>query len=64
MWAPSMPLGLPLLQAYGINGNIATSYTLVLHLALWLPITVLGAYYFLREGFKWGQKIEKIEEAV
>jgi glycosyltransferase 2 family protein len=55
--------GIALLQAYGVNGNIATSYTLVLHLALWLPITLLGAYYFLREGFKWGQKIEKIEEA-
>jgi len=54
--------GIALLQAYGVNGNIATSYTLVLHLALWLPITALGAYYFLREGFKWGQKIEKIEE--
>jgi len=55
--------GIALLQAYGVNGNIATSYTLVLHMALWLPITALGAYYFLREGFKWGQKIEKIEEA-
>ena len=55
--------GIALLQAYGVNGNIATSYTLVLHLALWAPITALGAYYFLREGFKWGQKIEKIEEA-
>jgi len=54
--------GIALLQAYGVNGNIATSYTLVLHMALWLPITALGAYYFLREGFKWGQKIEKIEE--
>jgi len=48
--------GIALLQAYGVNGNIATSYTLLLHAALWFPITVLGAYYFLREGFKWGQK--------
>ena len=55
--------GIALLQAYSINGNVATSYTLVLHLALWLPITLVGAYYFLREGFKWGQKIDKIEGA-
>ena len=55
--------GIALLQAYGVNGNIATSYTLVLHLALWAPITALGAYYFLREGFKWGQKIDKIDSS-
>jgi uncharacterized protein (TIRG00374 family) len=54
--------GIALLQAYGVNGNIATSYTLVLHLALWLPITILGGYYFLREGYKWGQKIDKIDK--
>ena len=55
--------GIAVLQAYGINGNIATSYTLVLHLALWLPVTLVGAYYFLREGFKWGQKIDKIDSS-
>lgn len=53
--------GIALLQAYGVPGEIAAGYTLVLHVALWVPITVLGAYYFLREGFKWGQKIESIE---
>ncbi len=55
--------GIALLQAYGVDGNVATSYTLVLHLALWLPITVVGAIYFLREGFKWGQKIDKIDKS-
>lgn len=50
--------GIALLQAYGVPGEIAAGYTLVLHVALWVPITVLGAYYFLREGFKWGQKID------
>jgi hypothetical protein len=42
-----------LLQAYGVSGAVATGYTLVLHGALWLPITVVGAIYFAREGFKW-----------
>jgi glycosyltransferase 2 family protein len=55
--------GIALLQAYGVVPEIAAGYTLVLHVALWLPITLLGAWYFLREGFKWGQKIEKVEEA-
>jgi len=26
--------------------------------ALWVPITLLGAYYFTREGLKWGEKVE------
>ncbi|MCE1253374.1 MAG: flippase-like domain-containing protein [Anaerolineae bacterium] len=50
--------GIALLTAYGVPGAIATGYTLVLHMALWVPITALGAYYFTREGLKWGDKIE------
>jgi len=49
--------GIALLTAYGVPGEIAAGYTLVLHVALWLPITVLGAYYFVREGLKWGEKV-------
>jgi len=49
--------GIALLSAYGVPGEVAAGYTLVLHVALWLPITVLGAYYFLREGLKWGEKV-------
>jgi len=54
--------GIALLKAYGVDGSIATAYTLVLHLALWLPITAVGAYFFLREGYKWGQKIDNIDK--
>jgi uncharacterized protein (TIRG00374 family) len=50
--------GIALLQAYQIPGDVAAAYTLVLHVALWLPITVLGAYYFAHEGLKWGQKFD------
>ena len=50
--------GIQVLVAYGISRSIATGYTLVLHAALWLPITVLGAYYFFqREGKEWRGKI-------
>lgn len=38
---------------YGVERKIATGYTLVLHAALWLPITLLGAYYMLRENMSW-----------
>jgi glycosyltransferase 2 family protein len=53
--------GIAVLMAYGVSQEIAAGYTLVLHVALWAPITVLGAIYFLREGLKWGQKFD-IEE--
>ncbi|NIS83096.1 MAG: flippase-like domain-containing protein [Anaerolineales bacterium] len=45
--------GIAVLEAYRVPKPIATSYTLVLHAALWLPITLLGAYYMAREGLNW-----------
>ena len=45
--------GIAVLQAYGVEGGLAASYTLVLHVALWLPITVLGLYYFGKESLSW-----------
>ncbi|MDI6769517.1 MAG: lysylphosphatidylglycerol synthase transmembrane domain-containing protein [Anaerolineales bacterium] len=51
--------GIAVLQADGISKAVATGYTLVLHLALWLPITALGAYYMAREGIKWSDKLKK-----
>jgi glycosyltransferase 2 family protein len=46
--------GIEVLKAFGVEQNIAAAYTLVLHAALWLPITLLGVYYMLRMGVKWG----------
>jgi len=54
--------GIALLQSYGVPGPIAAGYTFVLHAALWLPITLLGAYYFAREGIKWGQDLPEANE--
>ncbi len=45
--------GIAVLTLYGVPANIASAYTLVLHAALWLPITLLGAFYMLREGLGW-----------
>ncbi|HRF47885.1 MAG TPA: lysylphosphatidylglycerol synthase transmembrane domain-containing protein [Anaerolineales bacterium] len=47
--------GIAVLVAYGLPREIAVSYTLTLHAALWLPITLLGAYYMAREGLKWNE---------
>lgn len=46
--------GIEILKLYGVNANVAAAYTLILHAALWLPITLLGAYFMLREGMGWG----------
>jgi uncharacterized protein (TIRG00374 family) len=52
--------GIAVLQAYGVDKAIAAGYTLVLHIALWVPITALGAYYLARAGIKWDQSMEQV----
>jgi len=42
------------LEALGVNYDLAFGYTIVLHAALWFPITLLGGYYMWRQGVKWG----------
>lgn len=49
--------GIAVLVAYGVPREIATAYTLVLHVALWFPITILGAYYYLRQPLRWGKQV-------
>jgi uncharacterized protein (TIRG00374 family) len=51
--------GIAVLTAYGVDQAIAAAYTLVLHIALWVPVTALGAYYLTRAGLKWGESVEK-----
>jgi glycosyltransferase 2 family protein len=46
-------VGTNVLVALGVEANLAFGYTIVLHAALWLPITALGGYYMWREGVKW-----------
>jgi len=53
--------GIAVLKAFGVAGAIAAGYTLVLHVALWLPITALGAYYFAKEGLGWGKNIDELQ---
>ncbi|MBN2258772.1 MAG: flippase-like domain-containing protein [Anaerolineaceae bacterium] len=54
--------GIALLTAYHVPVEVATGYTLLLHAALWLPPTLLGAYFLIvREGMEWG-KIPKMDE--
>jgi uncharacterized protein (TIRG00374 family) len=49
--------GIAVLGAYGVNQATAAGYTLTLHAALWIPITLLGAYYLAREGIQWNDAL-------
>lgn len=52
--------GIAVLIAFGVQAEIAAGYTLLLHAALWFPITLLGAYYYLRQPLRWGQKVAEL----
>lgn len=45
--------GIKVLEGFGIDRAVATSYTLVLHVALWLPITLLGFFFVWKESLSW-----------
>jgi len=58
--------GIAVLTAYGVDQAAAAGYTLVLHVALWLPITLLGAWFLAREGIHWSESLRgeaKYEQA-
>jgi glycosyltransferase 2 family protein len=51
--------GVAVLSAYGVEKALAAVYTVVLHVALWFPITVLGLYYLAKEGLAWGTDLDR-----
>jgi uncharacterized protein (TIRG00374 family) len=56
--------GIAVLSAYGVNASIAAGYTLVLHVALWVPITLLGAFFLAREGIQLGGNVEALKAEI
>jgi uncharacterized protein (TIRG00374 family) len=58
--------GIEVLKVFGIAPAVAAAYTLVLHAALWLPITLLGFWYMARESLSWrdfGKAVEASSSA-
>lgn len=53
--------GIEILKVFGVNPTVAAAYTLVLHAALWLPITVLGFWYMAHESLGWGDFAKAVE---
>ncbi|RJQ39350.1 MAG: UPF0104 family protein [Anaerolineaceae bacterium] len=47
--------GISLLNAMNVASENAAAYILTLHAALWLPITIVGLIFFIREGLHWSQ---------
>lgn len=47
--------GISIMSAMGTGANIAGAYILSLHAVLWLPITVVGLFFFVREGLQWSK---------
>ncbi len=53
--------GRAMLEAYGIASEPALGYTLLLRIALWVPITLLGSIYFVHEGLEWTTDVGEME---
>jgi hypothetical protein len=49
-------------QVGGVGQALATSYTVVLHVALWLPITLLGGFYMLRASVSRGEMEQAVSQ--
>ncbi len=56
-------VGARVLEAMGVPYSLAFGYTVVLHVALWFPITALGGYYMLRAGVKWREAADVQRDA-
>lgn len=54
--------GIESLVLFGVARNIATSFMLALHAALWFPITAVGAYFAWRESVTW-KEMEGVRKA-
>ena len=52
------------LTLFNLDPNLATSYTLVLHATLILPVTLLGFYYLWRAGLSLSQMTRAPSESV
>jgi glycosyltransferase 2 family protein len=54
--------GIAVLEAFGVLTSIAAGYTIVLHATLWLPITLLGAFFMTRQSISWRAVQQEMRE--
>jgi uncharacterized protein (TIRG00374 family) len=41
------------LVAVGVDETLATAYALTVHVVIWLPVTLVGFYFLVRQGLNW-----------
>ena len=51
-----------MMELFGVSPENALSYALLLRVALWLPVTLLGAFFFVKEGFGLTTDLQRIQE--
>lgn len=51
-----------MMELFGVNPENALSYALLLRVALWLPVTLVGAFFFVKEGFGLTTDLKSIQE--
>lgn len=56
--------GIEVLKQFGVEASMAASYTFTLHAALWLPVTLVGGYYFWRAQLRWSDFARAEKQAV
>jgi hypothetical protein len=50
-----------MLTLFGTPAEQALGYALILRVALWIPITALGAIFFVKEGFSLSTNVQQIQ---
>ena len=58
-WGPFDFFGAAALIALGVEHGVATGYALTVHVALWVPVTVLGVVVLLADGTSLGQLMKR-----
>ena len=48
-------------RCLGIPAEQALGYALILRVALWIPITALGAIFFVKEGLSLGTNLQQMQ---
>ncbi|MDD2521894.1 MAG: lysylphosphatidylglycerol synthase transmembrane domain-containing protein [Anaerolineaceae bacterium] len=51
-----------MMELFGVSPENALSYALLLRVALWLPVTLVGAFFFVKEGFGLTTDLKSIQE--
>ena len=51
-----------MMEVFGVVPENALSFALLLRVALWLPVTVVGAVFFVKEGFSLTSDLESLQD--